>query len=488
MSRPALVVHGHFYQPPRLDPFSGTTPVEPTAAPARDWNTRISAECYRPNAELGNLGAMSWDLGPTLAGWLTSEGGDARAYRGFVDGDRGANGMAQPFHHTILPLASALDRRTEIRWGLRDFELRFGRRATGMWLPETAVDLTTLRLLADEGVEHTILAPWQIDLPDLDTRRPVRLDLGAGRSIAVAIYDGLLSAAISFEPSATVDADAFVRDRLAPRFGQPLDDGVDPLVVIASDGELYGHHQPMREHFLARLVGGSAPADRAYATPSLGEALAAAAARGLPTARLRERTSWSCHHGVLRWSAGCACVAEGGWKAPLRIALERLAGGIDALTERLAADLPGRPDPWIGRDDYVDVVVGAQTAAAFVMSHLGAGASAEAGATWLALMDAQRWRLSMFASCAWFWESPERIETASSLRAATRAARLVDGLAGTDLEDRLVADLALIPGPGGLDGRDVLGEALAAVGQEPVRTWGERGPENPSARGLRATG
>jgi alpha-amylase/alpha-mannosidase (GH57 family) len=213
MSRPALVVHGHFYQPPRLDPFTGTTPVEPTAAPARDWNTRISAECYRPNAELGNLGAMSWDLGPTLAGWLTSEGGDARAYRGFVDGDRGANGMAQPFHHTILPLASALDRRTEIRWGLRDFELRFGRRATGMWLPETAVDLTTLRLLADEGVEHTILAPWQIDLPDLDTRRPVRLDLGAGRSIAVAIYDGLLSAAISFEPSATVDADAFVRDR-----------------------------------------------------------------------------------------------------------------------------------------------------------------------------------------------------------------------------------------------------------------------------------
>ena len=469
MSRPALVVHGHFYQPPRLDPFTGTTPVDPTAAPARDWNTRISADCYRPNAELGNFGAMSWDLGPTLAGWLASDGGDERAYRGFVDGDRGSNGLAQPFHHTILPLASALDRRTEIRWGLRDFELRFGRRATGMWLPETAVDLMTLRLLVDEGVDHTILAPWQVEGYDLDTRRPVRLNLGGGRSMVVAIYDGLLSAAISFEPAATVDADAFVRDRLVPRFGQPLDEGPEPLVVIATDGELYGHHQPSREHFLARLVGASAPPDRDYATPSLRDALTAAAANGLPTAGLRERTSWSCHHGVARWSTGCPCVADGGWKGPLRIALERLAGGIDALTERLAADLPGRPDPWAGRDGYVDVIVGARSAEGFATEHLGAVASAEARTTWLALMDAQRWRLSMFASCAWFWESPERIETASSLRAATRAARLLDGLAGTDLEARLVGDLALIPGPDGRDGRDVLREALAAVGQTPAR-------------------
>ncbi len=160
VSRPALVVHGHFYQPPRLDPFTGTMPVDPTAAPARDWNERISADCYRPNAELGNLGAMSWDLGPTLAGWL--QAGDPIAYRGFVDGDRGANGMAQPFHHTILPLASAADRLTEIRWGLRDFEVRFGRRPDGMWLPETAVDLATLRLLVDDGITHTVLAPWQV--------------------------------------------------------------------------------------------------------------------------------------------------------------------------------------------------------------------------------------------------------------------------------------------------------------------------------------
>ena len=237
MSAPALVVHGHFYQPPRLDPFTGRTPSDPTAAPARDWNTRISDDCYRPNAELGNFGAMSWDLGPTLAGWMGSDEGDAVAYRGFVDGDRGRLGLAQPFHHTILPLASPGDRRTEIRWGLRDFAWRFGRRPTGVWLPETAVDLATLRELADAGIEHTILAPWQVT--GLDTRRPVRIDLGDGRSMVVAVYDGLLSAAVSFEPDATVDADAFAGGRLAARFSEAgLPDGVAPLVVIATDGEL----------------------------------------------------------------------------------------------------------------------------------------------------------------------------------------------------------------------------------------------------------
>ena len=468
MTRSSLVVHGHFYQPPRLDPFTGTMPVDPTAAPARDWNQRIADDCYRPNAQVGNLGSMSWDVGPTLAGWLASDGGDPVAYRGFVDGDRGTNGLAQPFHHTILPLASAADRRTEIRWGLRDFEMRFGRRPSGMWLPETAVDMASLRLLADSGISHTILAPWQLAADDLDTRRPVRVDLGDGRSIVAAIYDGLLSAAISFEPQATTDADRFVRDRLVPRFEEsPLPDGVDPLVVIATDGELYGHHQPLREHFLARLVGTTAPPDTPYERPSLGAALAVAAAseHGLPLAGLRERTSWSCHHGVVRWASGCPCVPDGSWKAPVRIALERLAGGIDAISERLFAGLPGAPDVWAARDEYVDVVIGVQSPASFATERLGRAATADERTTFLDVLAAQRWRLSMFASCAWFWESPDRPETASALRAATRAARLVDAHAGTDLEGRLAADLELLHGPGQVDGVTLLDAALAAVGE-----------------------
>ena len=482
MTRPALVVHGHFYQPPRLDPFTGTMPVDPTAAPASDWNARISADCYRPNAELGNLRTMSWDLGPTLAGWL--QAGDPIAYRGFVDGDRGANGMAQPFHHAILPLASAADQLTEVRWGIRDFEVRFGRRPTGMWLPETAVDQASLRVLLDHGIGHTILAPWQVvgvDGAELDTRRPVRLDLGDGRSIVAVLYDELLSAAVSFEPAATVDADAFVRDRLLPRLAQePLPGEAPPLAVIATDGELYGHHQPLRDHFLSRLIGRTAPPDLPYATPTMAGAVERAAAPGLPLAQLRDRTSWSCHHGIARWGASCECVPDGAWKGPLRSALDRLAGGVDAATEQLLRALPGRPDAWAARDASVDVLLGLESVGTFAARWLAPTAGDADRVTFTAVMEAQRWRLAMYASCGWFWDEPARIETAGALRAAVRAARLIDGLAGTELERRLVADLALVSA----DGIGLLEGALAAVGAVIKRT----GPENPSARGLRATG
>jgi hypothetical protein len=483
VSRPSLVVHGHFYQPPRLDPFTGTTPLDPTAAPAHDWNARTSADCYRPNAELGNIGAISWDLGPTLAGWM--EHGDPVAYRGFVDGDAGRNGMAQPFHHAILPLASASDRLTEIRWGVRDFEVRFGRRPTGMWLPETAVDLPTLRLMAEHGISYTILAPWQVGDTGLrDPRLPVRVELGDGRSMVVIRYDGLLSAAVSFEPWSTVDADAFVTGHIAPALAsRELVDDAEQLLVIATDGELYGHHQPFREHFLARLVGRTAPTDLPYDRPSLGDAVARAVARGLELGTLRERTSWSCDHGIDRWMRGCGCVPDGDWKAPLRSALDRLAGGVDSVTEHVARAMPGSPDPWALRDAWVDVVLGLRSGDEIVQDQVG-GTAPDDSAVLARLMEAQRWRLSMFASCAWFWDRADRIETAGALRAATRVARLVDGLAGTDLERRLVDDLRSIEADG-VDGAALRENALRAVGAPVGLAFP---PENPSARGLRATG
>jgi hypothetical protein len=482
MTKAALVLHGHFYQPPRLDPFTGTMPRDPTAAPAHDWNERISADCYRPNAELGNLGAISWDLGPTLAGWM--ERGDPVAYPGFVEGDAGRNGMAQPFHHAILPLASAADRRTEIRWGIRDFEHRFGRRPAGMWLPETAVDLETLRLLSDEGIGHTILAPWQVGATaTVDPRHPVRVDLGGGRSIVAIRYDGPLSAAVSFSPGATVDADAFVRESVTPAI-EAAEEHHDPspLIVIATDGELYGHHHPGREHFLARLVGRTAPADLPYERPSLEEGLERASAGGLPIGTVLERTSWSCPHGIARWQTDCACVSDGTWKAPLRSALERLAGGVDAATDHLVRGLPGSPDPWLLRDAWVDVVIGVTDVARFATDRLP-GSSAEDRDVLARVMEAQRWRLAMFASCAWFWERATRIETAASLRAAVRAARLIDDLAGTDLERRLYADLMPIESDG-MNGAAIVDAALRAVGAPVSSNPGE----NPSARGLRATG
>jgi hypothetical protein len=483
VKRPALVVHGHFYQPPRLDPFTGRTPRDPTAAPGHDWNERISADCYRPNAELGNLAAISWNLGPTLAGWM--QDGDPVAYRGFVDGDAGHNGMAQPFHHPILPLASASDRETEVCWGIRDFEVRFGRRPTGMWLPETAVDLPTLRLLADEGITHTILAPWQVEDGGLvDPRPPVRIDLGDGRSILAVRYDAPLSTAVSFEPSSTVDADRFVAERIQPTLGERVGtDDAGPLIVIATDGELYGHHQPGREHFLARLVGRTMPPDRPYDTPSLEDALDRAVADGVAVAQVRERTSWSCPHGLDRWITGCDCVPDGTWKQPLRAALDRLAGGIDAVTDHLVRALPGGPDPWQLRNDWVDVVLGLSTAAGFAGERLDRLAQEHVDVLG-SVMEAQRWRLAMFASCAWFWDRADRIETAGALRAATRAARLIDGVGGTDLEGRLIGDLALIEAEG-VDGVALLDAALRAIGVPVSR---RPGAENPSARGLRATG
>jgi hypothetical protein len=470
VSRGRLVVHGHFYQPSRMDPFSGTVPPDPSAAPAHDWTARVSAEAYRPNADLGNLRHLSWDLGPTLAAWLKE--GDPIAYRGFVNGDQGSNGLAQPFHHTILPLASAAERRVEIRWGLRDFELRFGRPAVGMWLPESAVDLATLRLLAEAGVRQTILAPWQADDPHVETRRPYRVELGEGRRMIVALYDRELSTAVSFEPRATADADRFALERVEPRLASgTLPDDEPALVVIATDGELYGHHRPFRELFLERLVQPRTDGvARGFDVVPLADALKEPAGHPFRTIGIVERTSWSCHHGVLRWTAECGCVTDGRWKGPLRAALERLAAALDVLTSQLAAGLPGSPDPWAARDAYVDVVVGAEDGEAFARHWLGAagtaGDVATAAATFLALMEAQRWRLAMFASDGWFWDEPVRTETFAILRAAAHAARLVDGLSGAGLERRLVADLALFGSPGhGMDGAEIYRRALAEVGQ-----------------------
>ena len=463
MSRGRLAVHAHFYQPLRIDPWTGEVPAEPSAAPFHDWNHRVDAECYRPNAERGSLAHISWNLGPTLAGWLAVE--DPATYRRFVA--ESAAAIAQPFHHSILPLASAADRRTEIRWGIRDFEIRFGRRPAGLWLPETAVDLATLRDAEAEGIEFTILAPWQAATSGIDTRRPYRVELGDDRTIVVVFYDGGLSASASFEPEATADADRFARERVAPRLGggpEPLE---SPIALIATDGELYGHHRQFRDLFLQRLVvPGAATEDRSFDVVTVDQIVAEPADHPHPAIRIAERTSWSCHHGVARWSAECPDAADGRWKGPLRAAFERLAGAIDVVTSTAFAALPGDADPEAARDAYVDVVVGRITAADFA-SQCWPTADDRARRRALDLLEAQRWRLAMFASDGWYWDDPIRPETRQVLRAAGRAARLVDR-EGAQIERRLVADLELLTSPSrGLDGAAIYRMALADVDQPP---------------------
>ncbi len=486
VSRPKLAVHGHFYQPERRDPFSGVIARQPAAAPYRDWNARIDAECYKPNAERGNLVHVSYDLGPTLATWLAEH--DAPTHRRFVESDIGpnvdapdaGNAMAQAYHHAILPLASLADRRTEIRWGLRDFELRFDRRPTGVWLPETAVDLPTLRILADEGVHYTILAPWQAADSRLDTRRPYRVDLGNRKSIVVVFYDAALSASASFESDATMNADSFARERILPRLTGPgFADGTPRLAVIATDGELYGHHQKFRDLFLARLVNpGPDVPDRGFDVTTVGRVVGAVPASAFPPTQIAERTSWSCHHGVLRWYGECPDASDGRWKGPLRVALERLATAIDTVAGGLAADFMEPAAIWQARDQYVDVVVGAETAASFARRCLPLATDAQREG-FLSLLEAERWRLAMFASDGWFWGDPVRPETKQVLMCAARAARIIDESAGTDLEGRLLDDLSLFTSPSRrIDGAGIYAEALEEAGQP---TAGSR-PKTASAR------
>ncbi|MET1232424.1 MAG: DUF3536 domain-containing protein [Candidatus Limnocylindrales bacterium] len=476
MSLPRFSIHGHFYQPTREDPFTGQTPPEGAASPYRDWNDRIAAECYGPNAAAGNFARIGFDIGPTLARWLRRERPethDAIAAQG-----HGRGAMAQPFHHAILPLASTRDRRTEIIWGLRDAELRFGHRPLGLWLPETAVDLLTLRIAAEEGVRYTILAPWQAATTDLDTRRPYRVELGADRHIVVAFYQGALSAAVSFEPSATADVGRFVEQRALPSVGEALPDGHASLTLIATDGELYGHHMPFRDLFLESLT--TTPSDQlGLELTTIGDLLADPHPAPMPVMAIRDQTSWSCHHGILRWSGECPDAADGRWKRPLRVALERLAAAVDVVAERDAAAVG--VDVWAARDAWADVASGYLDEAEAVERIQASAvrgrpataaqiATQETAARLAVLLRAETSRLAMFASDAWFWDDPSRQETTQAMLWAAHAARLIDELAGTRLEATLVADLAALRSPGSrLDGAELYAMVLRAIGQPPPK-------------------
>ncbi len=246
-----------------------------------------------------------------------------------------------------------------------------------------------------------------------------------------------------------------------------LPDDEPPTIVIATDGELYGHHQTFAEIFLERLIQPRPDNDpREFDVVPLAEALREPAEHPFRSIEVADRTSWSCHHGVLRWTAECPCVPDGRWKGPLRAALERLAAGVDAVTDQVAAGLAGAPDPWAARDDYVEVVIGAEEPGTFAARWLGVADGGSDREVFLALMEAQRWRLAMFASDGWYWDDPSRPETAAVLRSAACAVRLVDGITGSRLERRLVADLSLLDSPGyGVDGAELYRRALAEVGQ-----------------------
>jgi hypothetical protein len=455
----ALCLYGHFYQPPREDPFTGAIPVEPGATPYPNFNEKITAECYRPNAEAGNFEHISFDLGPTLATWLERAHPDVHAR--IVEADRRnvvrfgvGNALAQSYNHTILPLANARDKRLQIAWGLADFAHRFGRHAEGMWLPETAVDLESLALLEAFGVRYTVLAPWQAAEP-VDVTEPYLVPLPGGRSITVFFYNEPLSGGVSFDWDTTNNADLFAASYLSGHLNaRKSARGEAQLILVATDGELYGHHKPWRDRFLQHLVTQGAPA-LDFDVSSLGRYL-----RDHPPSRevaLRTPSSWSCHHGVERWDAGCACTeGDAGWKPLLRRALVRLAEQVDELFAREGA--AALRDPWAAREDYLALRNGWDDPDAFWALHAAEGrppapAAAQRAA---ALLEAEYYTQAMVTSCGFFFEDLDRIEPRNDIACARRAVSLVWQATGRDLQPAFLADLsAARSGRTGLTGLDL---------------------------------
>jgi alpha-amylase/alpha-mannosidase (GH57 family) len=440
--RTYLCLHGHFYQPPREEPFSGQLPNERGATPFSNFNEKITAECYQPNVDAGNFEAISFDFGPTLAAWLEKQYPDI--YQGIITADQlhvarygVGNALAQSYNHTILPLATTRDKYTQIRWGLLDFRRRFGRDAHGMWLAETAIDTETLDILAQCGVTYTVLAPWQAQEP-IDSGEPYYVPLRNGRSITAFFYNAPLSGGVSFDWQMTNDANTFAQSYLPAQLSQSKNEA--QLLLIATDGELYGHHKPWREKFLAHLIHESAP-EAGFEVCTLERYMMLYPAR--KEVRLREPGAWSCGHGVERWNNGCPCTeGDSSWKGSLRRALTWLAERGDQLFEHYAGAT--LRDPWATRDDYLAFRNGWESAESFWGRHgkiLRKPDDRILAERTMLLLEAQYYQQYSFTSCAFFFEDLDRIEPRNAIAFARRAISLYWQALGIDLQPDFVRDL-----------------------------------------------
>lgn len=470
MTDRAVCVHGHFYQPPREDPWLEEVDLQPSAAPFPDWNERVTAECYRPFtaarvlAPDGRISSIvnlfsrcSFNVGPTLLTWLERRAPDV--YAAVLEADREAlaryghgAALAQGYHHAILPLADPRDRVTEVAWGVRDFERRFDRPPEGFWLPELAVDVPTLEALAAHGIRFTVLAPHQaarvrvpggawreVDRLSLDLSRPYRCPLPSGDSIAVFFYDGATADALAFGD--LLSNGSRFSDRLAR--GLSGEDRAQ-LVSVAVDGETFGHHRKFGEMALARALAELEGRHRLRVTV-YGEFLEAHPPER--EVQVRELTSWSCAHGVERWRADCGCATgthpgwSQAWRPVLRRALQDLRDRLRPAFEAGAGPLLS--DPWRARDAYIDLVRDPSGPAreAFFAAHAARPLSPGEEHLVLAHLELQRHLLMCFTSCGWFFDDIAGIEPVQVLRYAARACQLARHLSLPDPAPALVEAL-----------------------------------------------
>lgn len=445
--------------------------AQPSAAPFHDWNERVNAECYQPNAAvrltnstdgtdlvINNYAFISFNFGPTLLSWL--EENDRKTYEQIIDADRDSarqrdghgNAIAQAYGHAILTLCNERDLRTQIRWGLADFRHRFKRKAEAIWLPETACNDRVIAALIDEGMRFVILAPHQsarirssgsgwrkVDEHNIDTSAPYRCfhREGSDRSIAVFFYEGPASRAIAFEHllrSSRELVDAFARAAKGRR-----------LVNVATDGETYGHHFKFGDLCLAHAVTAEAPG-RGFEVTNYGAYLD----NNPPEFEVEinngpndEGTSWSCPHGAGRWLRDCGCSTGGeagwnqSWRAPLREALDYLRDENVAHFEATRDDL--FIDPWKARDDSIALVLNQrESREKFLFDRAGRWLSAEEQSRALTYLELQRMLLLMYTSCGWFFNDISGIETLQILRYAARAIDLMEQLSLPPARERFL--------------------------------------------------
>jgi alpha-amylase/alpha-mannosidase (GH57 family) len=491
-----VCIHGHFYQPPRENPWLETVETQDSAAPYHDWNERICAECYATNGAariqngknqitriFNNYARISFNFGPTLLSWLRDNA--PRTHRMIVDGERRSrrsykghsSAMAQVYNHIIMPLANRRDRITQIRWGIADYQYHYGAPPDGMWLAETAADTETLELLAEQGIRFTLLAPHQCkrirplrpggfavasaatqnaggtalsaELPwtvtpdaTVDTTRPYLMRFPSGKALGVFFYDGPTSRAIAFE--GLLDSG----ENFAARLKAGFKEGTQPqLVHVATDGESYGHHHKHGEMALAyaiRLL----EQDKTVKLTNYGNYLAQ-----FPPeyeCEIVDDTSWSCAHGVERWRSNCGCSSgrpgwNQEWRGPLRQALDALRDAITPLTEEEGAKL--FKDVWAARDGYIQVILYRtdESAELFFLEHQNHGLTADERVRALELMEMQRHAQLMYTSCGWFFDDISGIETVQVIAYAARVlqlAKVVFGDKAEGLEAAFVTQLA----------------------------------------------
>lgn len=437
-----LCVHGHFYQPPRGNPFVDTPLEEESAAPYQNWNERITAESYQPNAELGNFEYISFNLGETLASWLALNAPET--YQRILQADQShlkahgvGNAIAQSMHHTILPLERRADKVTQVTWGKASFRQRYGRETEGIWLPEMAVDIETLEVLAEQGIEWTILTESQVKGKPAGAG-PYWVDLPGGKRIKVFVRDEYLSNDIAFNLGNFGGAGRWAREVLAPRRHR-----VGALTLIASDGETFGHHWRGEEQFLHWLISYEAQA-AGYTVVTLAQY--ARMVEPKHAIKLVEDTAWSSMHGLGRWLTGSADTSgDSYWKGALRRAMDLLRVEIDSLYREEMRRIDKDVDPIQVRDAWINVVLGLQRREDFVKYH-EIDAVGEDEERVLKLVEAQYHRHKMYASCAFFFSDLTDLSVRYGIASAAYATRLIEQVTGVDLTPDFRRDLRLSRG------------------------------------------